>query len=95
MSKKTAYSYPSNISDIGYASYLQIKRWSYDDAQATQMKNYNDASASIQDTNFANLTKGFIGGLDKAVPGLSNGRNLNVFCRSTEFLKVIIPLAEK
>ena len=76
MSKKTAYSYPSNISDIGYASYLQIKRWSYDDAQATQMKNYNDASASIQDTNFANLTKGFIGGLDKAVPGLSNGRNL-------------------
>ena len=77
MSKKTAYSYPSNISDIGYASYLQIKRWSYDEAQDSQMKNYNDASASIQDTNFANLTKDLITGLDNAVSGgISNGGNI-------------------
>ena len=76
MSKKTDFSYPHNISDIGYASFLQIKRWSYDDAQATQMKNYNDASASIQDTNFLNMTKGLMDTVDKTVPGLFNGRDL-------------------
>jgi len=76
MSKKTDFSYPPNISDIGYASFLQIKRWSYDDAQATQMKNYNDASASIQDTNFLNMTKGLMDTVDKKVPGLFNGRDL-------------------
>ena len=76
MSKKKTYAYPPNISDIGYASFLQIKRWSYDDAMATQMKNYNDAAASVQDTNFSNLTKAGIGKLNNIVPGITDGGNL-------------------
>ena len=34
-------------------------------------------------------------GLSVSIKILSNGKNLKVFCSSTEFLKVIIPLAEK
>ncbi len=46
----TLHSYPSNIRDIGYASLLEIKRWSYDDAQKEVMRNFNDAASSLQDT---------------------------------------------
>ena len=46
----TLHSYPSNIRDIGYASLLEIKRWHYDEAQKEVMRNFNDASASMQDT---------------------------------------------
>ena len=34
-------------------------------------------------------------GLSVSIKILSNGKNLNVSCNSAEFLKVIMPLAEK
>ena len=55
------------------------------------------AVKSIKDGSFffPRLGTGAKKGLSVSIRILFNGRNLNVFCSSTEFLKVIMPLAEK
>ena len=44
MKKAPQFSYPAKIKEIPYASFLEIKRWSYDQAQKEVMKNQSDAS---------------------------------------------------
>lgn len=73
----TLHSYPSNIRDIGYASLLEIKRWSYDDAQKEVMRNFNDAASSLQDTIIMDAlgdvkNSKFV----KGVRGITSGDNL-------------------
>ena len=59
-------------------------------ANLAAVKSINDGSFF-----FPLLGTGAKKGLSVSIRILSNGRDLNVFWRSTEFLKVIIPLAEK
>ena len=47
--------YPTGLSSIPYASFLQIEKYSYDEAQKNVAKSFNDASGSIQ--------RSFMGGL--------------------------------
>jgi len=47
--------YPTGLSSIPYASFLQIEKYSYDEAQKNVAKSFNDASGSIQ--------RSFVGGL--------------------------------
>ena len=59
-------------------------------ASLAAIKSMNDGSFF-----FPRFGTGAKKGLSVSIRILFNGRNLNVFWRSTEFLKVIIPLAEK
>ena len=59
-------------------------------ASLAAVKSINDGSFF-----FPRFGTGAKKGLSVSIRILSNGRDLNVFWRSTEFLKVIIPLAEK
>ena len=47
-------SYPTTIKEIPYASFLQIKRWSYDQAQKEVMKNQSDAAGLVTNSNTFN-----------------------------------------
>ena len=48
--KALQLSYPQNISTIDHASFLHIKRWSYDQAQKEVMKDQADASGLIRNS---------------------------------------------
>lgn len=48
----TTHSYPATINQIPYASFLEIKRWSYDKAQSEVMKNQKDASGLLANSSF-------------------------------------------
>ena len=48
------FSYPDGVKDIPYASYLQIKRWSYDQAQKEVMKNQSDAAGLVTNSKTFN-----------------------------------------
>ncbi len=48
--KALQLSYPQNISKIDHASFLHIKRWSYDQAQKEVMKDQADASGLIRNS---------------------------------------------
>lgn len=69
------HNYPSEITNIGYASFLEVKRWSYDEAKKNVMRDFNDAAGSIQDTNLLNST-GFFGDQADKVKGLTSGNDL-------------------
>ena len=49
--------YPSGLSSIPYASFLQIEKYSYDEAQKNVAKSFNDASGAIQRSFVAGLVK--------------------------------------
>jgi hypothetical protein len=74
--EKVIHNYPSNISNIGYASFLEIKRWSYDRAKATVMRDFNDAAGSIQDTNIMQQSSVFGKGVLEKIKGISSGKSL-------------------
>ncbi len=74
--EKVIHNYPSNISNIGYASFLEIKRWSYDRAKATVMRDFNDAAGSIQDTNIMQQASVFGKGVLEKIKGISSGKSL-------------------
>ena len=44
--KNTVIEYPTGLSAIPYASFLQIEKYSYDEAQKTVAKTFNDANGS-------------------------------------------------
>ena len=48
----TTHSYPATINQIPYASFLEIKRWSYDKAKSEVMKNQKDASGLMANSSF-------------------------------------------
>ncbi len=53
----TTHSYPATINQIPYASFLEIKRWSYDKAQSEVMKNQKDASGLLSNSGTFNASE--------------------------------------
>jgi len=53
----TTHSYPATINQIPYASFLEIKRWSYDKAQSEVMKNQKDASGLLANSGTFNASE--------------------------------------
>ena len=45
--KNTVIEYPTGLSAIPFASFLQIEKYSYDEAQKTVAKTFNDALGSL------------------------------------------------
>ena len=58
MSQKTVFEYPTGLSGIPYASYLQIEKYSYDEAQKKIQDSQNDALGSLQNSRIADLVEG-------------------------------------
>ncbi len=53
------YSYPRKLADIPYASFIRIKKYSYDKGMAEVGKNQNDVLGAFQDSKLMkNLTEG-------------------------------------
>ena len=50
--------YPNGLSSIPYASFLQIEKYSYDEAQKNVAKSFNDASGAVQRSFVAGLVNG-------------------------------------
>jgi len=57
-SQKTVFEYPTGLSGIPYASYLQIEKYSYDEAQKKVQDSQNDALGSLQNSRLADLVEG-------------------------------------
>ena len=50
--------YPNGLSSIPYASFLQIEKYSYDEAQKNVAKSFNDASGAVQRSFVSGLVNG-------------------------------------
>ena len=53
-SQNTVIEYPVGLSEIPFASFLQIEKYSYDEAQKTVAKEQNDALGSLQRSQLSN-----------------------------------------
>ena len=58
MTQKTVFEYPTGLSGIPYASYLQIEKYSYDEAQKKIQDSQNDALGSLQNSRIADIVEG-------------------------------------
>ena len=58
--------YPNGLSSIPYASFLQIEKYSYDEAQKNVAKSFNDASGAVQRSFVAGLVNGGAGFIEKS-----------------------------
>ena len=59
-SQNTVIEYPVGLSEIPFASFLQIEKYSYDEAQKTVAKDQNDALGSLNRSQLSNAI-GLIG----------------------------------
>ena len=55
MSQKTVFEYPTGLSGIPYASFLQIEKYSYDEAQKKVQQSQNDALGSLANSRIADI----------------------------------------
>ena len=55
MSQKTVFEYPTGLSGIPYASYLQIEKYSYDEAQKKVQDSQNDALGSLKNLSLIHI----------------------------------------
>ena len=53
-SQNTVIEYPVGLSEIPFASFLQIEKYSYDEAMKTVAKEQNDALGSLQRSQLSN-----------------------------------------
>ena len=58
MTQKTVFEYPTGLSGIPYASYLQIEKYSYDEAQKKVQDSQNDALGALQNSRIADVVEG-------------------------------------
>ena len=58
MTQKTVFEYPTGLSGIPYASYLQIEKYSYDEAQKKVQDSQNDALGALQNSRIADIVEG-------------------------------------
>mgnify|MGYP001161092253 FL=1 len=66
MTEKTVTEYPTGLSSIPYASFLQIERFSYESAQKYAAQNFNDALGSLGRSAIARKVDGAVDGLATA-----------------------------
>ena len=64
MSENTVIEYPTGLSSIPYASFLEIQKFSYEEAQKYAAENFNDALGSLGRSAIARK-------VDQAVDGLA------------------------
>ena len=64
MSENTVIEYPTGLSAIPFASFLQIEKFSYEAAQKYAAQNFNDALGSLGRSSIAQK-------IDSAVDGLA------------------------
>ena len=63
--KRRGLSYPAGLANIPYASYLKIRKYTYDEGMAQVAKNQDDALGAIQGSALAQgITKGIAGFFD-------------------------------
>ena len=55
--KNTVIEYPTGLSSIPYASFLQIEKYSYDEAQKTVAKSFNDALGSFNRSKISDVVR--------------------------------------
>ena len=55
---KTVLEYPTGLSSIPYASFLQIEKYSYDEAQKKVQSSQNDALSSLANSRIADIVDG-------------------------------------
>ena len=70
MSQKTVFEYPTGLSGIPYASYLQIEKYSYDEAQKKVQQSQNDALGSLANSRIADIVDS---GVDVLASGYGSG----------------------
>tara|TARA_B100000900_G_scaffold307016_1_gene265650 strand:- start:1263 stop:2534 length:1272 start_codon:yes stop_codon:yes gene_type:complete len=58
--EQTVIEYPSNLSGIPFASFLQIEKYSYDEAQKKVAQSQNDALASLENSAIGGLVDGAV-----------------------------------
>ncbi len=63
MSQNTVIEYPTGLSAIPFASFLQIEKFSYESAQKYAAQNFNDAFGSLGRSQIANKINAAIDGL--------------------------------
>ena len=64
-SQKTVFEYPTGLSGIPFASFLQIEKYSYDEAQKKVQTSQNDALGSLANSRIADI-------VDSGVDTLAN-----------------------
>ena len=65
MTQKTVFEYPTGLSGIPFASFLQIEKYSYDEAQKKVQTSQNDALGSLANSRIADI-------VDSGVDTLAN-----------------------
>ena len=68
--QKTVFEYPTGLSGIPFASYLQIEKYSYDEAQKKVQESQNDALGSIANSRIADVVDGAV---DVVAAGYGSG----------------------
>jgi len=82
MSESTNYAYPRKISEIPYASFMKIRKWSYNEAMAKVAQNQKDALGSVQNSG---LMKDVSDGLSgRALASYANGTNEYAFAKDQD-----------
>ena len=61
--KYTVTEYPTGLSSIPYASFLEIQKFSYDSAQKYAAENFNDAGGSLGRSGLARKLNNAVDGL--------------------------------
>ena len=64
MSKKTVIEYPVGLGRVPYASFIEINKYAYSEAQKTVAKEQNDAFGSLNRSGLADALS-FAGGLQE------------------------------
>ena len=61
--QNTVIEYPTGLSSIPYASFLQIEKYAYSEAQKKVAQNQNDAFGSVGRSKFGDLINGGVNAL--------------------------------
>ena len=87
MSENTVIEYPTGLSSIPYASFLQIEKFSYEEAQKYAAENFNDALGSLGRSSIANKVNDAVDALANVYgSGESDGtRQGNINLYQTEY----------
>ena len=82
MSESTNYAYPRKIAEIGYASFMKIRKWSYNEAMAKVAQNQKDALGSVQNSGLMKEVADKLS--DRALASYANGTNKYAFAKDQD-----------
>ena len=82
MSESTNYAYPKKIAEIPYASFMKIRKWSYNEAMAKVAQNQKDALGSVQNSGLMKQVSDGLSG--RALASYANGTNKYAFAKDQD-----------